>query len=215
MFFVKDTGVGIHKEAQKYLFNRFKTKEEVFDRKYHNSGLGLTIARAIVEHLGGKIYVDSTLGSGSNFYFTLPLHKSAIVDDTIITEKINHLLNWRNKVILVAEDDIVNYQFLEAVLSDTQAQLVHVLDGKQAVELCNTLTHIDLILMDIRMPEKSGYEAIKEIKKIKPNVPIIAQTAYTSKEDREKCKQVGCDEYISKPIDINLLFELINKYFTE
>jgi signal transduction histidine kinase/CheY-like chemotaxis protein len=213
MFFVKDTGIGIKKEAQKFLFNRFKIKEEVFDKKLHNTGLGLTISRSIIEHMGGKIYVESSVGHGSNFYFIIPFQKTVIKSEDKVVEKINPLLNWRNKVILIAEDDIVNFQFLEAVLSETQAQLIHVLDGKQAIEICKTMAKIDIILMDIRMPEKSGYEAVVEIKKIKPSVPIIAQTAYTNREDKEKCIKVGCDDYISKPIDINLLFELINKHF--
>lgn len=214
-FFVKDTGVGIHKEAQKYLFNRYKIKEESYEKKYLNTGLGLTISRAIVETLGGKIHVDSTIGQGSTFYFTIPLFKTdKVVSNKTITE-IQTTSNWRNKVILVAEDDDVNYRFLEAILADTQAQLIHVYDGKQAIELCHTIAKIDLILMDIRMPEKSGYEAIKEIKKWRKEIPIIAQTAYSHKADREKCMAAGCDDYIAKPIDIDVLMNKINKFFND
>jgi signal transduction histidine kinase len=212
-FFVKDTGIGIHKEAQKYLFNRFRIKEEVYSRKYSNFGLGLTISNAIVELMGGKIHVDSSPGQGTNFYFTIPIQKS---DRLLISEKSDaHLYskNWRNKVILVAEDDEVNFRFIEAVFADTKVKLIHVLDGKQAVDICRKIGKIDLILMDIKMPEKSGYEAIKEIRKFKKEIPIIAQTAYTHAEDRIKCMQVGCNDYISKPIDIELLFSKINKLF--
>jgi signal transduction histidine kinase/CheY-like chemotaxis protein len=212
-FFVKDTGIGIHKEAQKYLFNRFRIKEEVYSKKYSNFGLGLTISNAIVELMGGKIHVDSSPGQGTNLYFTIPIQKS---DRVLISEKSDEQLyskNWRNKVILVAEDDEVNFRFIEAVFADTKVKLIHVLDGKQAVDICRKIGKIDLILMDIKMPEKSGYEAIKEIRKFKKDIPIIAQTAYTHAEDRIKCMEVGCNDYISKPIDIELLFSKINKFF--
>jgi signal transduction histidine kinase len=212
-FFVKDTGIGIHKEAQKYLFNRFRLKEEAYSRKYSNFGLGLTIAYAIIELMGGKIHVDSSPGQGANFYFTIPIQKS---DRLLISENSDAQLyskNWRNKVILVAEDDEVNFRFIEAVFADTKVKLIHVLDGKQAVDICRKIGKIDLILMDIKMPEKSGYEAIKEIRKFKTDIPIIAQTAYTHAEDRTKCMEAGCNDYISKPIDIELLFSKINKFF--
>ncbi len=214
-FFVKDTGIGIPKEAQKFLFNRFRTKEEVYDTKFNNTGLGLTISRSILELLGGKIQVDSTPGQGSCFSFTIPLQKIDKVGIFENSKSVEIFTNWRNKVILVAEDDEVNYRFIEAVFADTQAQLLHVNDGKQAVELCHTIGKIDLILMDIKMPEKSGYEAIREIKSFRKGIPIIAQTAYTLSEDKSKCIEAGCDDYISKPIDIELLFEKINKYFNQ
>jgi len=215
-FFVKDTGIGITKEAQKYLFNRFKIKEEVYNTKHRNPGLGLTISRAIVENLGGKISVESVTGKGSTFYFTIPFNKG---EKTVAEEpKLNYneqRTKWSDKVILIAEDDEVNFRFLEAIFADTQVQLLHVVDGKQAIELCKTIGKIDLILMDIKMPEKSGYEVIKEIKKFRSEIPIIAQTAYTLKEDKAKCIAAGCDDYISKPIDIELLLGKIRKYFNE
>jgi signal transduction histidine kinase/CheY-like chemotaxis protein len=214
-FFVKDTGIGITKEAQKYLFNRFKIKEEAYSTKHRNTGLGLTISRAIVELLGGKISVSSESGKGSTFSFTVPFQKieKNLLEENLV--KYEPRTKWGDKVILIAEDDEVNFRFLEAILADTQVQLLHVRDGKQAIDLCKTIGKIDLILMDIKMPEKSGYEAIKEIKKYRKDVPIIAQTAYTLKEDKAKCIDAGCDDYISKPIDIELLLGKIAKYFNE
>jgi signal transduction histidine kinase/CheY-like chemotaxis protein len=215
LFFVKDTGIGIAKESQKYLFNRFRIKEETYDKKYSNTGLSLTISRSIVGLLGGKIHVESDPGKGSNFYFTIPIQRAEKLENTDNSDVLTRNTNWRNKVILVAEDDEVNYHFLEALFADTQVQLLHVYDGKQAVEICKTIGKIDLILMDIKMPEKSGYEAVKEIKKFRREMPIIAQTAYTLKEDIKKCLAAGCDDYVSKPIDIELIFKKINKYFSD
>jgi CheY-like chemotaxis protein len=122
-------------------------------------------------------------------------------------------LNWKDKVILVAEDEEVNFRFLEAILQKTQAQVLRAKNGKEAVELCNTIGKIDLILMDIKMPIMNGYEAILEIKKKWPDMPVIAQTAFSIHDEIEKCQQVGCDDYITKPIDINLLINKMNKYF--
>ena len=216
LFFVKDTGIGITKEAQKHLFNRFKQKEEAYDKHTTNKGLGLTIARSIVELLGGKIYVESTPSVGTCFSFTLPLNKIEKHTPQVVTEnKLLTNINWRNKIILIAEDDEVNYHFLEAVFADTQAQLIHVNNGSQAIEICRTIAKIDIILMDIKMPEKSGYEAIQEIKKFRKDIPIIVQTAYTQKEDKAKYQAAGCDDYISKPIDIELLIGKMGEFLNE
>lgn len=119
-------------------------------------------------------------------------------------------------MILVAEDDEINFQFLEALLTETQAQIIHVSNGKEAVEICQSLPRIDLILMDLKMPEKNGYDAIQEIKQLKgKKIPIIAQTAYSSKEEKEKCFRMGCDAYLVKPIDVDVFFKVLSKFLNE
>lgn len=119
-------------------------------------------------------------------------------------------LNLNDKVILIAEDYEVNYLYIKAVLEDTGAQILWAKDGAEAVEMCSNNNKIDLVLMDIQMPRLNGYEATRQIKKFRNNLPIIAQTAYAMDYDREKSLNAGCDDYISKPIRIDTLLEAIN-----
>lgn len=123
-------------------------------------------------------------------------------------------LNLNDKVILIAEDYEVNYLYIKAVLEDTGAQILWAKDGAEAVEMCSNNNKIDLVLMDIQMPRLNGYEATRQIKKFRNNLPIIAQTAYAMEYDREKSLNAGCDDYISKPIRIDTLLEAINNQLT-
>lgn len=122
---------------------------------------------------------------------------------------------WKDKTILIAEDDIFNFKYLEALLIPTGARIIHASDGNKALEIFNNNRDVDLLLIDIKMPFISGYEVAKEIKKINPYVPVIVQTAYAQASDRETAIESGCDEYISKPIKRDELFRLICKYFEE
>ena len=203
-FYVKDTGIGVRKEDQKLVFNRFRQVEETSLRKIGGSGLGLTLSRHIINMLGGKIWFESAPGEGSTFFFTIPFNLQPDAQpEQIVEQKISY--NWKDKVILIVEDDEVNAQFLDAVLAQTQVQTLNAYNGMQAIELCKTINKIDLVLMDIKMPEMSGYEACKKIKSFRPGLPMIAQTAFADSVDRTKCLKAGFDEYISKPIDIELL----------
>jgi signal transduction histidine kinase/CheY-like chemotaxis protein len=209
--FVKDTGIGLKKEELKNLFNRFKKIEETSFRKNTGSGLGLTISKYIVQLLGGKIWVDSVYGEGSTFFFTIPNNPPSQPDSStdMVKEKEDQAeYNWKNKVILLVEDDDINVQFFEAILSPYQVQVIHASNGLQGVELCRSIPHIDLVLMDVKMPEMNGHDACREIKKLRPSLPIIAQTAFALQEERQKCMEAGCDDYVSKPININ---ELLGK----
>jgi len=212
-FYVKDTGIGIHKTRQKNIFNPFKPVTEPTMKKYASSGLGLTLSKGIVEMMGGKIWLESEEGEGSTFYFTIPFKVAEEIDEPVKDPEILSASSWKNKVILIVEDEEVNYKFLEAVLDKTEAKIIHAETGAQAVELCKTLPKIDLVLMDIKMPKMNGIDATHIIKNMSKNIPIIAQTAYSGAEDIEHCKKGGCDDYISKPIDVKLLFEKINKFF--
>jgi signal transduction histidine kinase/CheY-like chemotaxis protein len=215
--YVKDTGIGLDKEESKFIFDRFKQIEDTRPKKYSGSGLGLTISKSLAGLLGGKIWMKSELGQGSTFYFTLPY--TEVPENTAKQEHPEDFnlqqYNWKNKVILIVEDEEVNYIFLESVLHDTQAQILYAQNGRQAIELVKSINKIDLILMDIKMPEIDGFEATREIRKFNQTIPIIAQTAFSQKSDVNRCFDAGCNDFISKPIEIELLISKINKMFNE
>jgi len=210
-FFVEDTGIGIAKDKQVIIFEAFRQAEESYTKKYGGTGIGLSIAKKLTELLGGKIWVESEEEKGSKFCFILPLpiHKSDGCNErigAIITKNLNF------KTILIAEDDESSYEYLSTVLKDFTEEILWAKNGEQAVKICKENPSIDLILMDVNMPIMNGYEATKAIKKFRPNLPIIAQTAYAISGDMEKAIENGCDDYISKPIKKEELFMLLKKY---
>lgn len=218
-FYVKDTGTGIKKEDQDIIFSRFRKIQPQQDEGelYSGSGLGLAISKSLVELLGGEIGLKSQAGKGSEFYFTVPLivvSKEQLVEKSSEKRLIDDMPDWKNKQILVAEDEETNFKFIETALKKTQIQLYRAKNGKQVIELVDHHPKIDIILMDIGMPEMDGYEATKAIKKMNNAIPIIAQTAYARENDRIQVFEVGCDGYISKPYKADELLELINKFIS-
>ncbi|MBN2523766.1 MAG: response regulator [Bacteroidales bacterium] len=216
-FFVHNTGYLASKEDLKYFFNRYsQINAEDFDRYDDETGLGLTIAKSIAHLLGGKMYAESDVETGTSFFFHIPYATSPDSQQEFVEEEtsLSAQFNWKGKVILIVEDEEVNGLFLEAVFQETGAQILYVKNGKQAVELCMSINKIDLILMDIRMPVMNGIKATKEIRKINPTVPIIAQTALNLQEDKESCRIAGCNDSIIKPIEVEELLSLVNKYLT-
>lgn len=124
------------------------------------------------------------------------------------------MISWENKKILIAEDEETNYLFIEAILEDTKVELLWARNGSDAVEIFNQQNDIDLILMDIKMPEMDGITATKQIRLTNTKIPIIAQTAYAMSEDKAKCLNAGCDDYLTKPISHKVLLSTIEKYLT-
>lgn len=208
---VQDTGIGILPEIQDDIFEAFKQAESNLSRAYGGTGLGLSISKAYIEKLGGRLWVESIHGEGSKFYFSFPLVKS---DDR---QSVNHNLSIRfeNLNILIVEDEVMNFRYLSEILKNKAKNIYHSFDGFSAIEQCKNNPEINMVLMDIKLPGINGLEATAEIKKFRPGLPIIAQTAYTLIGDREKALEAGCDEYISKPIDKEKLFSLINSFFKE
>jgi signal transduction histidine kinase len=213
-FYVKDTGIGIPHNKTQEIFDRFN-KIESINKLYRGAGLGLAITMKLVSILGGKVWVESTLGKGSEFYFTLPFIS---INNTIIDEPvyenftpIKAELNWKGKTILVAEDEVSNFKLIEEILKHSGVKIIWAQNGKVAIEICNQ-QHIDLVLMDIKMPEIDGYEATKIIKSRNARIKIISQTAFAMISERDKIFEAGCDDYIAKPIKPLELKKIMAKY---
>ena len=214
-FFVKDTGDGIADEKKEIIFIRFRQGSESNTRAYEGAGLGLSISKAYVEMLGGKIWVESELGKGSIFYFTLPYNaepEAKIVTEEIVSADKEEIQNKKLKILIV-EDDEASEQFLSLAVGTFDKDVFKARNGIEAIEVCRNNPGIDLVLMDIRMPDMDGYEATRKIRQFNKKVVIIAQTAFGLSGDREKAIKAGCNDYIAKPINKDELQVLIQKYF--
>jgi len=214
IFFVKDTGIGMSKEEQHKIFARFTKAEDEHKKLYRGAGLGLAICKNISKLLDGELRVESKLNIGTSFYFSIPI--SLTQEDNIPVEKEQSTMPayfWPDKTILIAEDNNSNFQLLELLLEDTKINIVHVKNGKEAVRICKE-NRFDLVLMDIRMPFMDGLEATQLIKAFNPELPIIAQTAYAMEKDEKISLEAGCDGYITKPIEEELLYSLLNKFLS-
>ena len=212
-FHVKDTGIGIEKKYHHVIFNRFQQADISLSRQYGGTGLGLSISRGLVELLGGNICLKSEPGSGTTFIFTIPYKEAEVekIDKLKKTNETNVNFDFTGYTILIAEDEVTNFQYIESVLKSSGADILHAWSGKEAVRIFKTNPQINLILMDIKMSEMSGYEATAIIKSLNPDIPVIAQTAFAMSEDREKTLDAGCDDYISKPMTRRQLLEIIHR----
>lgn len=214
-FYVKDTGIGISAEQQEIIFQRFIQADVSTTRMFGGTGLGLSISKALVEMLGGKIWVDSTIDLGSTFFFTIPYNpiKQQNVSTPFTENDIG--IYFHNKTVLIVEDDNVNYHLLEVILSKVHCHLHKATNGIEAIECLRTDPAIDLVLMDLKMPLMDGYEATRELKLIRPDIPIIVQTALSMPEDKAKALQTGCDYFITKPIIIEELLKIMRTIFSD
>jgi PAS domain S-box-containing protein len=216
-FFVKDTGLGISKSQKKIIFERFRQANDTISRSHEGSGLGLAISKAYVEMLGGKIWVKSKQGKGSTFYFTIPFHTKNEFKEKIVVKKqisdVNDENNVKDLKVLIVEDDAISKLLITIAVKPYCKKILKVSTGIEAVETCRNNPDIDLVMMDINMPEMDGHEAAREIRKFNKDIVIIAQTANGMQSDRDKAIAEGCTDYISKPINISTLGGLIQKYF--
>jgi len=214
-FYVKDTGIGIPKDRQEAIFERFIQADISDEMAMQGAGLGLSITKAYIEMLGGKIWVESEEGMGSIFYFTLPYNpeqkeKNSTKDVAVTGSSENHVKNLK---ILIAEDDENSEMLISINVSEFSNEILKARTGRESIEACRNNPDLDLILMDIQMPDLNGYEATRQIRQFNKDVVIIAQTAYGLSGDREKALNAGCNDYISKPIKKIELQALIQKYF--
>ncbi|MBN2615407.1 MAG: response regulator [Bacteroidales bacterium] len=211
-FSVRDTGIGIPEDRMSTIFDRFVQADLSYSKAYEGSGLGLSIAKAYIDMLEGKIWVDSKPGRGTAFYFSIPYVKADPSQNEEETE-FREVKSKKSKsgIILVAEDDVISFSFLKHLLNKAGYQLLGATNGKDTVQVCKEHPEISLILMDIKMPGMNGLEATKHIRKFNKEVPIIAQTAYAMEGDHEMVLKAGCNDYISKPIAKLTLLEKIEQ----
>ncbi|MDP2724040.1 MAG: PAS domain S-box protein [Bacteroidales bacterium] len=217
-FYVKDTGIGVPQERQEAIFERFIQADIADTKAYEGAGLGLAITTAYIKLLGGKIWMESPPTGeqvGSVFYFILPMDSSVEdiqnVSETTTVEK-DEPPSKTKGIILVVEDDETSVELISIFLDKYNVEFLFAKTGKEAVRICRQRPDIDLILMDIKLPEMNGYDATKQIRKFNSHVIIIAQTAFSLSGDKEKALDAGCNDYITKPLKRNVLTEMIEKY---
>ena len=214
-FRVEDSGVGINEGNLDLIFDRFRRIEDDFTIEFCGLGLGLSISKAYVEMLGGTIDVKSTIGIGSVFVFEIPLiyQKSTGIDDTVHPSLFFE--DTGSKTILIAEDDNINFLLLKKILELKNYTVLRARNGQEAVNMCREDLMIDVVFMDIKMPVLGGFEAFETVKNYRPELPVIAQTAYSSSEDREKIINSGFAAYITKPLDKTKIFEILDRIFSK
>ncbi|MEA4936144.1 Sensor histidine kinase RcsC [bioreactor metagenome] len=212
IFYVNDTGCGIPADRHDAILERFVQSDLNLTRAHEGSGLGLAIAKAYIELLGGKIKLESEENKGSKFYFNIPYIPVKQKENTMVAEKISLVQLNKQITILIAEDDEFSYMYLENILRNDLITIIHTTNGIDAVEIMKSNPDITMILMDIKMPQMNGLVATRHIRDFNRSVPVIAQTAYAFKEDKEEIFESGCTDFITKPINRTELIRLIFKY---
>jgi PAS domain S-box-containing protein len=209
-FMVKDTGIGIRPGMQEIIFERFRQADTSFAKTHSGTGLGLSISKAFVEKMGGSIGVISEEGKGSSFWFRLPYNPftGGIENEVPVTKKSKA---GEKITVLVVEDEEINWLYINEILKK-QAKLLHAVNGVVALDLVKKNQDIDLVLMDIKLPDINGLELTKMIKAINKNLPVVAQTAYALAGDREKALNAGCVEYLTKPVRRDELLNLVSDF---
>ncbi|MBN2520077.1 MAG: response regulator, partial [Bacteroidales bacterium] len=213
-FYVKDTGIGIPKDKLNLIFKRFGQIRSKRTDDEKGTGLGLAISKGIINLLGGDIWVETKYNVGSTFYFTIPAkyHLDNTINDINKTININDI-NWKNKKALIVEDDPYSMELLKESLKITKIEIDAVKNGEKAIQLIQEGKWYDVILMDLKLKGIDGYEATKAIKDINKKIPIIAQTAYAMDGEEKKTLKSGFDGYLSKPIQINEMINVLNSVF--
>lgn len=208
-FFVKDSGIGIDSKMHDGIFDRFRRAEIETTKTIGGAGLGLAICRGNTNLLGGKIWVDSTPGLGSSFYFTIPVNIQ--ISDKNIPINIDEPIA-NNNCILIAEDEESNFLYISEILEESNLEIFRAINGQEAIEIYKENKKISLILMDIKMPVLDGYNATHKIREFDSDIPIIAQTAFAMSDERLKALEAGCTDYIAKPFRKNEVLSMIRKY---
>lgn len=211
-FIVRDTGIGMSEHEIAVIFDRFKQANNNISRQYGGTGLGLSIVKAYVEKMGGQIAVKSQPGEGSVFQFFIPFEQPAALKTEEAASMIDHQHSKQNLTILLVEDNMTNAFLMQEILQVIKADVLLAKNGSEAIDIYQSDQHIDLVLMDIKLPDTNGYDLTRVLITIRKNIPVIAQTAYALLGDKEKALEAGCVDYLPKPIDSKELFAKINRY---
>lgn len=215
---IEDTGLGIDPKDQKEIFESFSQSQKEIAKNQGGLGLGLTIAKENTMLIGGHLSFVSKVDEGTTFVLTVP-YNPIDQEDNIETSESSEIKPEKieKHIILIAEDGEVNFLFLKMLLNklpNYDFVIYRAKNGKEAVDICQENKYVDLVLMDIKMPVMDGYEATSKIKELRPGLPIIAQTAYSTEEDIQKALSAGCDDFVSKPVDSKILKPMLIKYFS-
>jgi PAS domain S-box-containing protein len=215
-FYVKDTGTGIPQEKIDMIFDRFRQADDTTTRQYGGTGLGLAISKGLVEMMGGEIWVNSILGKGTTFSFTIP-YKPAAESSPSSGEGGKQIrpengVDLSDKKILISDDD-QSFRMLEEALKHTHAHLIHSREGADTIQACRDTGDLSLVLLDINLHDINGFEVAREIKKIRKDLPIIATTSFSMPDDYENSIAAGCVEYLTKPFQVPVLIETLKKIF--
>ena len=218
MFTIRDTGIGISKENLKAIFEQFRQEENGHHRSFEGLGVGLTMARKVIENMDGYLWVESEKGKGSEFFFTIPYRPVDVTafmeaeknEDQIILKQ-----DWSGKTLLVADDNIDILRYLNRVLSNTGINVIHARSEREIIDIIKGKEPIDLVLLNIQMPEVNGLEALTEIRKIERNIPIVAQTASIVDEERDDLLKAGFNACLIKPVGQNQLLSVISGFLNK
>ncbi len=208
MITVSDNGIGIEQQNISKLWSITEKYTTTGTNGETGSGFGLLLCKEFVEKHGGTIWVESEFGKGSEFKFTIPMVSTIETDNSKLSD--SEFKN--NPFILIAEDEEMNFILIQEMLNCMNYNLIHARNGKEAIDILNSNNNIVLILMDVKMPVMDGYTAAKQIKEFRPNIPIIAQSAYVYGNAKENYSGIAFDDFISKPINAVELKQKVLKY---
>jgi len=214
MFTVKDTGIGISKDHLQNIFEQFRQEVDGHHRPFEGLGVGLTLTKHVVEQMDGYLWVESEKGSGSEFFFTIPYRpvEKSSARNTKKKEEVQKpdSFLWQGKKILIADDNHDILKYLNRILSDTGVEVVQARSGEEALQVVIDNNDLDLILLDMQMEEMNGLEATREIRKIRPAIPIVAQTAFIYEEEQDIILDAGCDACLIKPVRQEQLYSVVS-----
>lgn len=215
IFKIKDTGIGIKKENLNRIFEEFRQEIDGHHRPFEGLGIGLTLAKEVVERMGGKIYVQSEKGFGSEFSFSIPYRPAGnkkVKQISVSADPYLMPIDWSMRKCLLVDDNKDVLLYLNRILLDTGITVLKARSGIDAIEIIKNTSDIDVVLLDMQMPEMNGIEAAREIRKIRNNLPIIAQTAFVFEDEKDIVLEAGCDACLLKPIRKDHLITVMTSF---